>query len=132
MLAPTRHHRPAAVAHRHSRLAAVRPVALLNFGLGGHKQQQATTKSVDPAAASSVYTPGNLLAIHSPADVDRVLADNRDKLVVVQCKSSHCKPCKAFAKKYMELAGVFKDSVLAEITGDASQVRVVFVVAAGR
>ncbi|KAG2445683.1 hypothetical protein HXX76_000291 [Chlamydomonas incerta] len=36
------------------------------------------------------------------------------------CKSSHCKPCKAFMPKYQRMAEILSDSLLLELTGDHS------------
>lgn len=44
-----------------------------------------------------------------------------DKLVVLMCKASHCKPCKRFAPTYQRMAELMPDTVLLEIMGDETQ-----------
>jgi thiol-disulfide isomerase/thioredoxin len=75
--------------------------------------------SVDPLA-NQKWAPGKTATIHSTEELAGYQTDGKNKLVVLMCKSSHCKPCKAFMSTYHELAERFEDSVLLDIIGDES------------
>lgn len=64
--------------------------------------------------------PGTVYSLTNPAEVDAALNDHKDKLVVIMCKASHCKPCKTFMTTYNRMAAQLQDSVLLDITGDSS------------
>ncbi|PNH10892.1 Thioredoxin H2-1 [Tetrabaena socialis] len=67
-----------------------------------------------PAAAS----PGTVYSAITPAEVEATIQANKERLVVVMCKSSHCKPCKRFMPKYSRMAELLSDSVLLDVVGD--------------
>lgn len=78
-------------------------------------------QSVDPLASQprpTVYTPGKVYTLHSPQELDQMVADRQNQLLVLMCKASHCKPCKRFGPTYSRMAELLPDSVLLEITGD--------------
>lgn len=97
-------------------------------GSGGKTETQLKAAAVaEPVVAppsvsgsSSSAGAGAVLAVHSPAQLSAMLAAHADQVLVLQCKSSKCRPCKAFAPKYAHIADVFQDCVFAEITGDES------------
>jgi len=69
----------------------------------------------------SVYRPGKPFIIHSPDELKNFLSKHKldkGKLVIMEAKSSHCRPCKKFASTYLGLAERFKDCVFLEIIGD--------------
>ncbi len=35
-----------------------------------------------------------LLQVHSPDEFQAILDANKDKMVVLMCKATHCRPCK--------------------------------------
>ncbi|KXZ47389.1 hypothetical protein GPECTOR_35g827 [Gonium pectorale] len=72
------------------------------------------------AAFSLVTTPSRYGQVYTPAEVEAVLTEHKDRLVVVMCKASHCKPCKTFMPKYSRMAELLSDSVLLSLTGDHS------------
>lgn len=46
--------------------------------------------------------------IHGPEELDAVLASSpSDSVVVLMAKSAGCRPCKAFARKYARIAGLY-------------------------
>jgi hypothetical protein len=54
-------------------------------------------QSVDPmgkANDTGVYIKGKVLTIHAPEEYARVRAENPEKLVMLECKSRTCRPCK--------------------------------------
>ncbi len=80
-------------------------------------------QSVDPLASlprPTAYTPGKVYTLHSPQELDQMVADRQGQLLVLMCKASHCKPCKRFAPTYSRMAELLPDSVLLEITGPAA------------
>lgn len=58
--------------------------------------------------------------IHGPEELDAILSAYPERLVVLQCKASSCRPCKMFARKYGRLAAATPDAVFLVITGDES------------
>eukprot|EP00983_Pelagomonas_calceolata_P109407 1159554-Pelagomonas_calceolata.AAC.6 len=71
------------------------------------------------------YQPGKTFAIHSPEQFKTVVdsySRDQGKLVILEAKSSHCRPCKKFASTYLQLAQRFKDCVFLEVVGDESPV----------
>ena len=83
-------------------------------------------QSVDPLASQprpTVYTPGKVYTLHSPQELDQMVADRQSQLLVLMCKASHCKPCKRFAPTYSRMAELLPDSVLLDITGAAGRQR---------
>ncbi|KAG2485874.1 hypothetical protein HYH03_015457 [Edaphochlamys debaryana] len=111
------------LAQQASRLQARRPApgarrVVIRSALDTPRQ------SVDPMAAkprAAKAEPGGVWSIQTPEDVDKVLGENKDRLVLIMCKASHCKPCKTFMPKYYRMAELLEDSVLCELTGDMSQ-----------
>lgn len=63
---------------------------------------------------------GHITQVHSPEELDDVLRAKRDCVLVLKCKGKYCRPCMAFAKKYMQLAAVFSDVVFLVVVGDES------------
>eukprot|EP00884_Botryococcus_braunii_P019581 jgi/Botrbrau1/6306/Bobra.0339s0017.1 len=59
--------------------------------------------------------------IHSEEELHEILAQDPHKLVVLECKSASCRPCKMFGRKYARLAEAFPDCLFLEIIGDESQ-----------
>ncbi|GAB4816320.1 hypothetical protein N2152v2_003366 [Parachlorella kessleri] len=59
--------------------------------------------------------------VHSPAELEAVVAANMDKLVVLMCKAKGCRPCKLFARKYARAADMYRDTVFLELFGDESK-----------
>ncbi|GAX73882.1 hypothetical protein CEUSTIGMA_g1332.t1 [Chlamydomonas eustigma] len=78
--------------------------------------------SIDPLAARTKYESGHVLTISSPDKLQSLIEEYDGKLVVLMCKSSHCKPCKAFMLKYHGLATRFPDYVFLDVIGDESPV----------
>lgn len=77
------------------------------------------TTSVAPNHPPSIYRPGQPFTIHS-VDELKAFQAQQGKLCVLECKSSHCRPCKKFAATYLELAERFKDCIFLEVVGDES------------
>jgi len=81
---------------------------------------------VDPLSTQNgAYQPGKTFAIHSPEQFKTVVdsySRDQGKLVILEAKSSHCRPCKKFASTYLQLAQRFKDCVFLEVVGDESPV----------
>lgn len=93
--------------------------------LGPVKVSSLERTSLDPSRplqfSLDTYVPGFPMSVHSQEDIDIVLEKFKDKLVVIECKSSHCRPCKAFVRKYTRLAEQFPDCVFLELVGDESR-----------
>lgn len=82
--------------------------------------------SIDPLASlprPTTFTPGNVFTVSSADELQTMLDRFGDKLVVLMCKASHCKPCKRFAPTYQRIAQQMPDTVLLEIMGDETPVR---------
>jgi len=70
-----------------------------------------------------VYQPGKTSVVRSPEELQTFLntySKDMGKLVILEAKSSHCRPCKKFASTYLQLAERFKDCVFLEVIGDES------------
>ncbi|GLC44075.1 hypothetical protein PLESTB_000932000 [Pleodorina starrii] len=79
--------------------------------------------SIDPLAnkqRAATASPGSVYTVYSPEEVNGLLAEHKDRLVVVMCKASHCKPCKTFMTVYRRMAELLPDSLLLDIIGDTS------------
>lgn len=51
-------------------------------------------QSVDPMAAADALKPfsfGSIKTIHSQEELDKLMAEHKDALTVLMCKSSHCR-----------------------------------------
>ncbi|PNH01712.1 hypothetical protein TSOC_012393 [Tetrabaena socialis] len=100
--------RPAVLALRRARVA-VRTVA------DARPSIDPMANKPRPAAAS----PGTVYSVTiTPAEVEATIQANKERFVVVMCKSSHCKPCKRFMPKYSRMAELLSDSVLLDVVGD--------------
>ena len=81
-------------------------------------------ESLDPALQKGQqskvpkFTSGTVSPIFDRLELGQLLDSHADKLVVLMCKSSHCKPCHKFNRKYQYLAARFQDAVLCTILGD--------------
>ncbi|EFN51580.1 hypothetical protein CHLNCDRAFT_140076 [Chlorella variabilis] len=59
--------------------------------------------------------------VHSPEEFQALMAANKDKMVVLMCKATHCRPCKLFARKYAAAAAQYSDALFTEIYGDETK-----------
>ncbi|EFJ51077.1 thioredoxin [Volvox carteri f. nagariensis] len=79
--------------------------------------------SIDPLAnkpRAVKAAPGSVYTVYTPEEVDALLNEHKDRLVVIMCKASHCKPCKTFMSTYQRMAELLPDSLLLDVTGDSS------------
>ncbi|KAG2453762.1 hypothetical protein HYH02_001973 [Chlamydomonas schloesseri] len=96
----------------------LRPLRLAPRSLADAPRQSVDPLANKPRAAGP--TAGSVYPIYTPEEVEAILNANKEKLVIVMCKASHCKPCKAFMPKYQRMAEILTDSLLLELTGDQS------------
>ncbi|GMH44994.1 hypothetical protein BSKO_12951 [Bryopsis sp. KO-2023] len=66
-------------------------------------------------------SPGNVVRLYSPDELDEAIEMFTDKVVVVQCKAKTCRPCMAFAKRYLRLADSYQDIAFFELYGDQNK-----------
>ncbi|PRW20350.1 Thioredoxin H2-2 [Chlorella sorokiniana] len=102
---------PAAV--RRPRAAAPRAVAGLS--------RESLMQQPNLNAPSDEELGSPVVAVHSPEEFEDKLAANKDKMVVLMCKATHCRPCKLFSKTYAAAARQYKDGLFMEIMGDESK-----------
>eukprot|EP00798_Chlamydomonas_sp_ICE-L_P023646 gene23646-9175_t len=79
--------------------------------------------SLDPMEAKSdaPFKFGTVYRVHNDKEVKDLIAEQKGHTVVVMCKSSHCKPCKAYMSTYYEMAtDRFPDTAFCDIIGDQS------------
>jgi thiol-disulfide isomerase/thioredoxin len=61
---------------------------------------------------------GRPFIIHSKEELSKFLDTYKDRLVILEAKATHCKPCKKFAATYNEMAARFSSCVFLEVYGD--------------
>lgn len=78
---------------RHTRAVAPRPLDARRHVRRVALQQRPSisTSSVDPMASRTEFEAGFTLPCHSESQVNSFLNDGSGRLMVVMCKSSHCK-----------------------------------------
>ncbi|GIL47502.1 hypothetical protein Vafri_4310 [Volvox africanus] len=109
------------MVHRSARIASLAPRP--SRRLGCPRSLVEPRPSIDPLAnkpRAVTAAPGNVYTVYTPEEVEALLNEHKDRLVIIMCKASHCKPCKTFMVKYQRMAQLLPDSLLLDITGDAS------------
>ncbi|KAL4419546.1 hypothetical protein ABPG77_006877 [Micractinium sp. CCAP 211/92] len=79
----------------------------------------AASSLLDAPSAEEMAAP--VATVHSPDEFQAILDANKDKMVVLMCKATHCRPCKLFAKKYAMAAMQYSDAVFTQIMGDENK-----------
>ncbi|CAN0208618.1 unnamed protein product [Scytosiphon promiscuus] len=62
----------------------------------------------------------NVIDIGSFAELDKLTADNKDKLVVVDYSTTWCGPCKMILPKFEALAEEYSDAIFVKVIGDST------------
>lgn len=89
-----------------------------------HAKPAAQKPSVAAAAAATLdygNAPGPVLAVHSTAELKRVLSVCSNTLVVLFCKARYCRSCKYFNKKFQRVAESTPGAVFLELVCDESK-----------
>ena len=90
---------PAAARRPRARLVAAQPAARPAAGAGwrGRAAASAAARAAHPPAHHPPPYPPTLPSapqVHSPEEFQALMAANKDKMVVLMCKATHCRPCK--------------------------------------
>ncbi|KAL4431481.1 hypothetical protein ABPG75_006737 [Micractinium tetrahymenae] len=114
--------RPSACSSAH-RAVSARPRLALRLqavqSLSRGNAAAAASSLLDAPSAEELAAP--VTTVHSPEEFQAILDANKDKMVMLMCKATHCRPCKLFAKKYAMAALLYSDGVFAQIMGDESK-----------
>ncbi|CAN0199431.1 unnamed protein product [Ascophyllum nodosum] len=62
----------------------------------------------------------SVIDVNSSDELDKITAENKDKLVVVDYSTTWCGPCKMVLPKYEALAAQYSESIFLKVIGDSS------------
>lgn len=76
--------------------------------------------SVQHSQAVIDVVEGDLSLIFSEAELDEILTKNKDKLTVLFCALTWCRPCKAMQKPILKMAEAYKTVTFVKLFGNAN------------
>eukprot|EP00904_Undaria_pinnatifida_P014025 jgi/Undpi1/9753/HiC_scaffold_27.g12209.m1 len=62
----------------------------------------------------------NVIDVGSPAELDKLTSENKDKLLVVDYSTTWCGPCKMVLPKFEALASEYTDAIFIKVIGDST------------